>query len=781
MSTAKALIQTKFILEGLNCAGCAAKIEEAFKKDPRLNATGINFSTKSVGLNPDMLDKAQAIVDAIEPGVKLVPATKEKNLKFKYIMEGLDCANCANKIETALHKAGFIDLKVNFATKSILLGENQASAVEEIVKQIEPHIKLVPEKKAEQGAKENETSNHKSQLVLIGLSAILLVLGLFFEDQLHGKTYSNVEYIIFLPGYLLVGGKILLQALRNFSRGQFFDEYFLMSVATVGAIIVHQLPEAVGVMLFFAVGEFFQDLAVNRSRRSIQALMDIRPDFAHLKINGEVRTVSPEEVSVGDVIIVRPGEKVPLDGKVIEGTSFLDTSALTGESVPRKVEVGEPILAGMINSSGLLTVKVEKTFGESSVAKILDLVENAGTRKAPTEQFITKFSRYYTPVVVFSAIALAIIPPLVVPGATFDEWVYRALILLVISCPCALVVSVPLGYFGGIGGASKRGILIKGANFLEALSDLHTVAMDKTGTITKGIFKVTEITPRNGFSKEQLIEYAAMAEAHSSHPIAKSILENYNKDIDDKLISNYEEIAGHGIKVIFDEKVILAGNDRLMHRENVTHDVCEVAGTVVFIAVDGIFAGYIIIADEIKSDSKEAIKRLKALGIKNVVMLTGDHEAVAKRIAEQVGVDNYYAELLPEEKVNRIEELEKALGDRSKAKVGFVGDGINDAPVITKADVGIAMGGLGSDAAIEAADVVIMEDMISKLPTAIGIARATRKIIVQNIVFAMGVKGIFIALGTVGVATMWEAVFADVGVTLLAILNSSRALRYSEK
>lgn len=708
MSIAEPLKQTKIILEGLNCAGCAAKIENAFKKDPRMNATDINFSTKTVWLNPDMMDKAQAIVDTIEHGVKLVPAVKE------------------------------------------------------------------------QSAEESETYHQKNQLVLIGLSAVLLVIGILFENQLHGKSYSFVEYIIFLAGYLLVGGKILLQAFRNFSRGQFFDEYFLMSVATIGAIIVHQLPEAVGVMIFFAVGEFFQDLAVNRSRQSIQALMDIRPDFAHLKVNNQVRTVSPEEVSVGDAIIVKPGEKVPLDGKVIEGSSFLDTSALTGESVPRKVETGEAVLAGMVNSSGLLTVKVEKSFGESSVAKILDLVENAGTRKAPTEQFITKFSRYYTPVVVFSALALAVVPPLALPGATFHEWFYRALILLVISCPCALVVSVPLGYFGGIGGASKRGILIKGANFLEALTDLRIVALDKTGTITKGIFKVTEISPQNGFNQEQLLEYAAMAEAHSSHPIAKSILEYYNKDINEKLISNYEEISGYGIKAAIGGKIVIAGNEKLMHCENIRHNAREAAGTVVFIAVDGIFAGYIIIADEIKADSKEAIKQLKALGVKEVVMLTGDHEAVARRVAEEVGADNVYAELLPQDKVAKIEELERTLGERRKYKVGFVGDGINDAPVITKADVGIAMGGLGSDAAIEAADVVIMEDMISKLPTAIGIARKTRKIIVQNIVFALVVKGGFIALGAVGVATMWEAVFADVGVTLLAILNSSRALRYSE-
>lgn len=709
MSIAEPLKQTKFILEGLNCAGCAAKIENAFKKDPRMNATDINFSTKTVWLNPDLMDKAQAIVDTIEHGVKLVPAVRE------------------------------------------------------------------------QSAEESETYHQKNQLVLIGLSAVLLIIGILFEDQLHGKRYSFVEYIIFLAGYLLVGGKILLQAFRNFFRGQFFDEYFLMSVATIGAIIVHQLPEAVGVMLFFAVGEFFQDLAVNRSRQSIQALMDIRPDFAHLRVNHEVRTVSPEEVSVGDAIIVKPGEKVPLDGKVIEGSSFLDTSALTGESVPRKVETGEAVLAGMVNSSGLLTVIVEKSFGESSVAKILDLVENAGTRKAPTEQFITKFSRYYTPVVVFSALALAVVPPLVLPGATFHEWFYRALILLVISCPCALVVSVPLGYFGGIGGASKRGILIKGANFLEALTDLRIVALDKTGTITKGIFKVTEISPQNGFNQEQLIEYAAMAEAHSSHPIAKSILEYYNKDINEKLISDYEEISGYGIKAAIDGKIVLAGNEKLMHGENIRHNAREAAGTVVFVAVDGIFAGYIIIADEIKADSKEAIKQLKALGVKEVVILTGDHEAVARRVAEEVGADKVYAELLPQDKVAKIEELERSLGERRKYKVGFVGDGINDAPVITKADVGIAMGGLGSDAAIEAADVVIMEDMISKLPTAIGIARKTRKIIVQNIVFALVVKGGFIALGAVGVATMWEAVFADVGVALLAILNSSRALRYSEK
>ncbi|NPV53041.1 MAG: cadmium-translocating P-type ATPase [Firmicutes bacterium] len=634
-------------------------------------------------------------------------------------------------------------------------------------------------------ASEEKGSGNRNRVLTVIIAAALFIFGLIFRRRLHETPYASMEYLVFLVAYFLVGGRVVWIALKNLARGEFFDENFLMTIATAGAILIHQLPEAVGVMLFFAVGEFFQDMAINRSRRSISALMDIRPDYANLKVEGEIQRVSPGDVAVGQVIVVKPGERIPLDGVVIQGASFVDTSALTGESVPKKVEAGERVLSGMMNGSGLLEVRIERSFAESSVSRILDLVERASARKAPTEQFITRFSRLYTPVVTAGALALAVVPPLVVPGATFGEWVYRALVLLVISCPCALVVSIPLGYFGGIGGASRQGILVKGANFLEALTHLHTVVFDKTGTLTKGVFRVSEVATRNGFSKEELLRFAALAESHSNHPIAKSIREAYLEEGSGEASGGqrqqqevgYQEIAGHGIKAHVDGRVIVVGNDRLMHRENIPHDSCDVEGTVVYVAIDGVFAGYIVISDEIKPDAARAIQGLRRLGARRIIMLTGDDEGVARMVASKLRMDGYFAELLPEDKVGKLEELESSLARRDGQKLAFVGDGINDAPVITRADVGIAMGGLGSDAAIEAADVVIMEDMPSRLVTAVEIARRTRGIIVQNIALALATKGAFIALGAVGAATMWEAVFADVGVALLAILNATRALR----
>ena len=647
-------------------------------------------------------------------------------------------------------------------------------------------------------AGEEEERGSKNQAPAIIIASALFIFGIIFERQLHETPYASMEYLVFLAAYLLVGGKIVWTALKNMVQGEIFDENFLMTVATGGAILIHQLAEAAGVMLFFAVGEFFQDMAVKRSRRSISALMDIRPDYANLKSGEEIRRVSPGEVAVGQVIVVNPGERIPLDGVVIQGASFVDTSALTGESVPKKVEAGEKVLSGMVNGSGLLEVKVERCFADSSVSRILDLVERASARKAPTEQVITRFSRLYTPVVTAGAVALAVVPPLVMPGATFKEWIYRALVLLVISCPCALVISIPLGYFGGIGGASRHGILVKGANFLEALTHLHTVVFDKTGTLTKGVFRVSEVATRNGFTREELLRFAALAESHSNHPIAKSIQEAYRGAAGESdetghgkaetgtnrvqgRVQDYQEIAGHGIKARVDGKVVVAGNDRLMHRENIPHDSCDVEGTVVYVAMDGVFAGYIIISDEIKPDAARAVEGLRRLGVRRIIMLTGDDEGVARMVASRLGMDGYFAELLPEDKVRKLEELESSLARRDGQKLAFVGDGINDAPVITRADVGIAMGGLGSDAAIEAADVVIMEDMPSRLVTAVGVARYTRKIIMENITLALATKGLFIALGAVGVATMWEAVFADVGVALLAILNATRALRYKDR
>ncbi|MCL5046641.1 MAG: cadmium-translocating P-type ATPase [Actinobacteria bacterium] len=628
---------------------------------------------------------------------------------------------------------------------------------------------------------EDEEGGEKRELYFIVAAGLLLAVGFLFNQPLHRTPYAWAEYAVLLGSYLLVGGPVIWTALKNLARGQVFDENFLMSVATIGAIAIHQLPEAAAVMLFYAVGESFQERAVNRSRRSIAALLDIRPEYANLKINGDTKQVRPEEVEVGQLIIVKPGERVPLDGEVVEGTSFLDTSAMTGESVPRKVESGEKILAGMINGQGLLTVRVTKPYAESSVARILELVENAAGRKAPTEQFITAFSRYYTPAVVAAAAAIAVIPPLVLPGATFSEWLYRALVMLVISCPCALVVSIPLGYFGGIGGASRRGILVKGANFLDALTGLHTAVFDKTGTLTKGVFRVTRVAPANGFSADELLVMAAHAEAYSTHPIAQSIREAYGREIQLDTLGEYQEIPGHGISAVVGGKRVLAGNDRLLHRAGIAHEICDLEGTGVRVAINGTFAGYIVISDEPKADAREAIARLKELGVRKTVMLTGDEETVARRVAAALGLDAYYAELLPENKVEKVEELQAALADRRKQKLAFVGDGINDAPVITRADVGVAMGALGSDAAIEAADVVLMEDAPSKLATAVKIARHTRRVVRQNVILALGVKGFFLAMGAFGVATIWEAVFADVGVALVAIFNATRTLRYVER
>jgi len=694
-----------------------------------------------------------------------------------YELEGLDCAHCASKIEHEIKKLeGMSDATVNFATRTIDMNPAFEQKVAEILKKVEPNVKLVPKKVASEKNDETVDNNKamfKLKLISIVLSTIFLGVGIILSHKLHGR-YQILEYGIFLVAYFLSGREVLQKAVSNILHGQVFDENFLMTVATVGAFAIHELPEAVGVMLFYSIGEYFQDLAVSRSRRSIAELMDIRPDYANLVMGNEIRKVLPESVSIGQIILVKPGEKVPLDGEVLEGTSYIDTSALTGESVPRKVDAGGQVMAGSVNGPGLLKVKVEKTFEESSVSKILNLIENASSRKAHTEQFITKFARYYTPAVVFGAIAIALIPPLVVPGQTFDKWFYRALTMLVISCPCALVVSIPLGYFGGIGGASRNGILVKGANFLEALTNIDTVAFDKTGTLTKGVFKVTDINAESGYSEEEVLQLAAHAEVHSNHPIARSILEAFNGIVDEEVVKEYKEIPGKGIMALIDGKKVLVGNARLLKREGIVFSGENDTGTVVHLAVDGNYAGYITISDEVRPDMARAVQDLKNLGIKRIVMLTGDTEEAAGRMAELLGIDEFHAGLLPEEKVRKLEELRGR--ENTRRKVVFVGDGINDAPVITRADVGIAMGGLGSDATIEAADVVIMEDLPSKVAEAIKIARYTKKIVIQNITFALGVKGIFLAMGALGVSSMWEAVFADVGVALITVLNSTRTL-----
>lgn len=585
---------------------------------------------------------------------------------------------------------------------------------------------------------------------------------------------SLLSLAAFLAAYLIIGGDVLWRAVRNILRGKVFDENFLMSIATIGAFIVGDFAEAVAVMLFYQVGELFQSYAVDQSRKSIAGLMDIRPDYANVQRGERLEKVDPDEVKVDEIIVIKPGERVPLDAVVLSGSSSVDTSALTGESIPRDVEAGDALLSGCINISGLVTARVSKEYGESTVSKILDLVENAGNKKSKSENFITKFAGYYTPVVVIIAALLALIPPLVLPGATFRDWIYRGLIFLVISCPCALVISIPLSFFGGIGGASRRGILVKGSNYLEALSETEIVVFDKTGTLTKGIFQVQQIVP-NGIGADALLEIAALAESYSNHPISLSLQKAYGKPIDAARIRDVEEMPGHGVTARVDGAVIAAGNAKLMHRLGVAFAQPEgVYGTLVHVAQGGAYVGYIVIADEVKEDAKRAICELKEAGIRQTVMLTGDTKQIGERVAATLGLDSVYTELLPADKVEKVEAL---FAEKSpRGKLAFVGDGINDAPVLARADIGIAMGALGSDAAIEAADIVIMTDEPSKIATAIRVSKKTLRIVKQNITFALLVKGAVLLLGALGIASMWAAIFADVGVAMLAILNAIRML-----
>ena len=614
------------------------------------------------------------------------------------------------------------------------------------------------------------TKKQKHLLFRIIVAAVLFAAG----GLLHLEGWAELG--VYLVCYAVIGWDIVWKAITNILHGQVFDENFLMTIATVGALILGEHSEGVAVMLFYQVGEWFQSYAVSKSRRSITSLMDIRPDYANIEKDGKLIQVDPEDVKIGDTIIVKPGERVPLDGKIIKGSSTLDTSALTGESMPREVEAGMEVISGCINQTGILTIQTTKEFGESTVAKILDLVENASDKKGRMENFITRFARYYTPVVVFAALALAVLPPLVT-GQAFSIWIYRALTFLVISCPCALVISIPLSFFGGIGGASKIGVLVKGSNYLEALAYTETVVFDKTGTLTKGSFAVTEIQA-NGMTDEELLELAAYAEDYSNHPISLSIQKAYGKKIDNSRITDVQEIAGHGVQAVIDGMTVLAGNAKLMEREHIPYTASNAIGTVVYVAFDGRYAGCIVIADEIKADAPAAIKTLKAAGIRQTVMLTGDADAVGQDVARRLGLDRAYTELLPADKVDRVEELLAQKSD--KGMLAFVGDGINDAPVLARADVGIAMGALGSDAAIEAADVVLMTDEPSKIAAIMQIARKTIRISNENIVFALGVKFLVLILGAVGRANMWAAVFADVGVSVIAILNAIRAMRVKQ-
>ena len=708
-------------------------------------------------------------------------------------IEGLDCPNCAAKVERKINTLeGIKEATVDFLGKKIVvladeISENElVELIQTEVDKIEDGVKVfVPKVQAGESSSEEEDTGKIKKKLLIG--GILFVLGIFVP-----KTLFIPKLAVFLVSYLVIGGNVLLSAFKNILNGQVFDENFLMAIATIGAFAIGEYPEGVAVMLFYQLGELLQGIAVNNSRKSIVSLMDIRPDYANIKVGEGIKKVSPEEIKVGEIIVVKPGEKVPLDGKIVKGASTFDTSALTGESLPREAKAGDDVLSGFINKNGLIEIQVAKVFSESTVSKILYLMENAGSKKSKTENFITKFARYYTPAVVITALIVAIIPPLLIQGATFSDWIYRALIFLVVSCPCALVISIPLGFFGGIGGASRHGILIKGTNYLEVLNNLESVVMDKTGTLTKGIFKVTEVNAENNIkindfqnnktelTKPLLLKYAAHIEKFSNHPIAQSIVAEYENSVskvDENVVKDFEEISGFGIKVNINNHQFLAGNSKLMNLENITFDKKENLGTAIYLAADGKYIGNILISDEVKEDSARAIKGMKENGVKEIVMLTGDNEAIGKNIAEKLGIDKVFTELLPNEKVEKLEEIYRTKSE--KGKVAFVGDGINDAPVLARADLGIAMGGAGSDAAIEAADVVIMNDEPSKIVTAIKIAKKTKEIVWQNITIAFAIKIVVMALGLFGDATMWEAVFADVGVALLAVLNATRVLRYN--
>ena len=694
----------------------------------------------------------------------------------EYVLQGLSCANCAAKIERTVQKIeGVLSASINFATSKLRLDLNTDiegihGKIERIVHSHEPDV-LVVEKKDAMLAVE-QRSNKMRKIVWLSVGAVAFAVGIAFEWPVY--INNNAAFVLLTFSYLLLGTKVILRALRNIARGKIFDENFLMAIATVGAFAIGEYAGAVAVMLFYQVGEFFQEMAVARSKNMIASLMDIRPDYANLQTDGQIRRVSPWSVNIGDVIVVKPGEKIPLDGIVIEGEAMLDTSALTGEAVPRRASRGDAVLSGCINQNGVLTIEVTMTFDHSTASKIIELVENAASKKATVETFITKFARYYTPVVVLLALLVAVTPPLLM-GGDWHDWIYRSLVLLIISCPCALVLSVPLGFFGGIGASSKRGILVKGGNFLEALAHLDIVVFDKTGTLTKGVFKVVSLQAAGDFEQEELIEAAAWAEAFSNHPIALSILKEHGKGVDKSKLSDYEEIAGHGVSVSIAGKTVLAGNEKLMRKHGIEFVKSKNFGTTVYVAIAGAYAGCITIADELKPDSATALADLKAMGVTQTIMLTGDVKGVAKSVAAQVGIDEFYANLLPQDKVAQMEMLMPRKAP--KKTLAFVGDGINDAPVLAMADVGVAMGALGSDAAIEAADVVLMTDEPAKLVEAIKIARFTKRVVWQNIIFSLGVQILFLFLGTMGLASIWEAIFADVGVALIAILNTMRILK----
>lgn len=824
--------KVKLLLKGLSCANCANKIESKVSNINGIKEATVNFATSTliaevfVNYNKEeIINQIKDIVKSIEKDVIVEevkgnikrPArtisrcedgcctinnhsdnyTNDKtvNKSNRILLKGLTCANCANKIEAKVKNLDSIKYaNINFATTTLLVELNKGYKIEEafkeinkIVKSLEPDVEVELQETSKRG-KSNRTilsdassSNEvvcekekKTTMSYIKENISLVIGTVGFVLAVMLESYPLIAFIFFAVTYLIIGKNVLITAAKNILRGEVFDENFLMAIATLGAFAIGEYPEAVAVMLFFEIGEAFQKYAVERSRKSISSLMNIRADYATVLENGNEIRVDPEDVEIDEIIIIKPGERVPLDGIVVDGTSFIDTSALTGESVPREITVDTEILAGAINNTGVLKVRVTKEYGESTVARILELVENASNKKALTEKFITKFSKIYTPVVCLIALLVAVVPPLIMKDQTFSVWIYRALSLLVVSCPCALVVSVPLGIFAGIGGASKKGVLVKGGNYLEALKDVETVVFDKTGTLTKGVFKVTEINTNN-IDKDELLKLAAYGESNSNHPIALSIVKAYGKEINKESLINYEEISGHGIKVNIEGNEVLLGNYKLMNKFNIKFNEVDTIGTIVHVAINGEYKGNIVISDEIKETSKEAIETLKSIGIKNTVMLTGDNKVVADKVGKIIGLDQVYSELLPADKVEQVEKLMNIKS--SKGKLVFVGDGINDAPVLARADIGIAMGGIGSDAAIEAADVVLMKDDPKSIVDAIKAARKTNKILWQNIIFALAVKTIVMILVAFGIGTMWEAVFADVGVTILAVINSIRCLR----
>ncbi|MED9947563.1 MAG: heavy metal translocating P-type ATPase [Peptacetobacter hiranonis] len=783
------VIRVDFLLNNLNCAHCAEKINDKVGKLSYVENSNMNFVAKKLSVFAKAGDITKQHMSEIAKMIHETESGLTVSLLKNKVVGALEFDNKGNIVESGnTTRKGRADLNVLYANRNNSEEHHHEHGEscgcgghhhdhdhgEECGCGGHHHDHEHEEIKPKKVEKPKEKKEINKDLIKIIIGVFVYAFGIY--EMAVGNT-GTFGVVVFLAAYILIGGDVLLKVAKNLFRGQVMDENFLMSIATIGAIAIGEHSEAVGVMLFYKIGEYLQQKAVGQSRKSISALMEIKAEFANLVQGGKIIQVDPEEVEVGDVIVVKPGEKVPLDGIVTEGEAMLDTSAITGESVLRSVKPGEEVVSGTINTNALIYVRVTKEYGESTVAKILDMVENAGSRKSQTENFISRFCRYYTPIVVGLALAVAFIPPLVIEGAVFRDWLYRGLIFLVVSCPCALVLSIPLSFFGGIGSASKNGILIKGSNYLEALRKVNTVVLDKTGTITKGVFKVTEINPV-GMSEDELLRFAAIAEANSNHPIAKSIMESYNEKSNEEIklseIDKYEEIAAHGIKVLYNGKTILAGSSKLLDSENVKYEKIDEVGTTVYVAVDGKYAGCIVISDEVKEDSKRAIAEMRKVGITNVVMLTGDNEAAAAKIAEEVGLDKHYSGLLPNQKVEILEEIAK---ENSTGNTAFIGDGINDAPVLARADVGIAMGGVGSDAAIEASDIVFMTDELSKLPIAKRISEKTNKIVWQNIVFAMGVKVIVMLMSTGGVANMWEAIFADVGVALIAVLNAMRTLK----